>query len=80
VASEGAGSMPHSKDGGISDRRLPATPVADQATPKDGDRRLPATPVGEQATPKGGGSSEKPGQSAKEDRGRRGRPGRGIDE
>jgi hypothetical protein len=42
-------------------------------------RRLPATPVGKPRA-RIDGISKKAGKPAKEDRGRGGRPGRGIDE
>jgi len=63
-----------------SDRRVAVTRVNKPAPNKDetSDRRVAVTRVDKRAPNKG--TSEKAGKPAKEDRGRDGRPGRGLDE
>ena len=80
MVSGGADEIPHAKEGRISDRRVAVTRVNKRAPNKDetSDRRVAVTRVDKRAPNKG--TSEKAGKPAKEDRGRDGRPGRGLDE
>ena len=74
---------PVPEDGEPAGHKVPTTPVVKRPVPEDGEpagHKVPTTPAVKRPVPPKTADLKKQAQSAKEDRGRRGRPGRGIDE